>query len=145
MHFIEEKNVWISIRILLKFGPKCPIDNIPALVQIMTWRQSGDRSLWKPMMVRLLTHICVTWPQWVNAHVTSLWCCQCSNVGSYDIGSYGLGPLFTKRTFVLPQDPVKFRSREFGFRLFQSLWNLTGTSPAALQMWLLDFRAMWLS
>ena len=32
------ENVWISIKISLKFVPKGPINNIPALVQIMAWR-----------------------------------------------------------------------------------------------------------
>ena len=54
------------IRITLKFVPKGPIDNNPALVQIMAWRRPGDKPLSEPKMVRLLTHICVTWPQWVN-------------------------------------------------------------------------------
>ena len=48
--FLNE-NVWIPIKISLKFVPKGPINNIPALV---------------PVMVRLLTHICVTRPQWVK-------------------------------------------------------------------------------
>ena len=39
---------------------------IPALVQIMAWRRSGDKPLSEPMMISLLTHICVTRPQWVN-------------------------------------------------------------------------------
>ena len=63
--FINE-NVWISIKISLKFVPRCPIDNIPALLQIMAWRRSGDKPLSEPMMVSLPTHICVTRPQWVN-------------------------------------------------------------------------------
>ena len=50
----------------LKFVPKCPINNIPALVQIMAWRRPGDKPLSEPVMVSLLTHICVTRPQWVN-------------------------------------------------------------------------------
>ena len=57
--FLNE-NVWISIKISLKFVPKGPINNIPALVQIMVWRRSGDKPLSEPMMVSLLTHICVT-------------------------------------------------------------------------------------
>ena len=65
----ENENEWISLRISLKFVPKVPINNIPALVQIMAWRRPGDGSLSEPMMVSLLTHICVTRPQWVN----SLW------------------------------------------------------------------------
>ena len=59
------KNVRISIEISLKFVPKGPINNIPALVQIVAWRRSGDKPLSEPMMVSLLTHICVTRPQWV--------------------------------------------------------------------------------
>ena len=37
--FLNE-NVWISINILRKFVTKGPIINIPALVQIMAWRQA---------------------------------------------------------------------------------------------------------
>ena len=40
---------------------------IPSLVQIMAWRRPGDKPLSEPMMVSLLTHICVTGPQWVNS------------------------------------------------------------------------------
>ena len=61
------ENVWISIKISLKFVPKCPINNIPALVQIMAWRRSGDKPLSEPMMVNFPTHICVTRLQWVNS------------------------------------------------------------------------------
>ena len=39
------------------------INNISALVQIMACRQPGDKPLSQPMMVKLLTHICVTQPQ----------------------------------------------------------------------------------
>ena len=60
------KNEWISLKISLKFVPKVPINNIPALVQIMAWRRPGDKPLSKPMIVSLLTHICVTRPQWVK-------------------------------------------------------------------------------
>ena len=63
--FLNE-NVWIPIEISLKFVPKDPIDNILALVQIMAWRRPGDKPLSEPMMDSLLTHICVTRPQWVN-------------------------------------------------------------------------------
>ena len=60
------KNVWIPIKLSLKFVSKGPINNIPALVQIMAWRQPGDKPLSEPMVVRLPTHICLTGPQWVN-------------------------------------------------------------------------------
>ena len=60
------ENVWISIKISLKFVSKGPINNIPALVQIMAWRRPGNKPLSEPVMVSLLTHISVTRPQWVN-------------------------------------------------------------------------------
>ena len=65
-HIILNENVWTSIKISLKFVPTDPIDNIPSLVNIMDCRQSGDKPLSDPMMVRLPTHICVSRPQWVN-------------------------------------------------------------------------------
>ena len=61
-------NVWIPIMISLKFVPKYPIINIPALVQIMAWRRSGDKPLSDSMMTNLLMHICVTRLQWVNTN-----------------------------------------------------------------------------
>ena len=64
--FLDE-NVWIPIKISLKFVPKGPINNIPALVQIMAWRRPGDKPLSKPMMVSLPTHICVVRPQWIKS------------------------------------------------------------------------------
>ena len=64
--FLNE-NIRISIKISPKFVPKGPINNIPALVQIMAWRRSGGKPLSEPMVVSLLTHICVTRPQWVNS------------------------------------------------------------------------------
>ena len=67
-------NICISIKISLKFVPKGPIDNIPALVQIMAWRRPGDKLLSEPMMVILPTHICVTRPQWFkNASCRKWW------------------------------------------------------------------------
>ena len=48
--FVNE-NVGISIEFSLKFVPKVPINNIPALVQIMAWRRQGDKPLSEPMMV----------------------------------------------------------------------------------------------
>ena len=65
--FLNE-NVWISIKISLKFVPKGPINNIPALVQIMAWRRPGDKPISEPMMVNLPTHICVSRSQWVKLH-----------------------------------------------------------------------------
>ena len=64
--FLKE-NVRISMKTSLKFVPKIPIDNIPALFQIMAWRRPGDKPLSEAMMVSLLTHICVARPQWVKS------------------------------------------------------------------------------
>ena len=64
--FLNE-NAWLPIKISLKFVPQGPINNIPALVQIMVWCRPGDKPLSGPMLVRLPTHICVTLPQWVKS------------------------------------------------------------------------------
>ena len=63
--FLNE-NIWILIKISLKFVSKGPINNISALVYIMAWRRPGDKPFFEPKMVRLPTHICVTRPQCVN-------------------------------------------------------------------------------
>ena len=64
--FFFYKNVWISIKISLKFVSKGLINNIAALVEIMVWSRPGDKPLSEPMMVSLPTHICVTRPQWAK-------------------------------------------------------------------------------
>ena len=65
--FFLNENVIISVKISLKFVPEGPINNIPALVQIMAWRRPpSDKPLSEPMLDSLLTHICVTRPQWVK-------------------------------------------------------------------------------
>ena len=65
------ENVWISIKILLKFVLKSPINNVPELVQIKAWHRPGDKPLSEPMMVDLLVHVCVTLPQWVKKKCNS--------------------------------------------------------------------------
>ena len=47
---ILNENCCISMKIPKKFVPQGPINNIPALVQIMAWRRSGDEPLPEPMM-----------------------------------------------------------------------------------------------
>ena len=64
---------WMGMfKFRLRFVPKGPIDNIPALVQIIAWHWPCDKPLSEPMMVSLLTHICVTRPWRVNV---KSWCC----------------------------------------------------------------------
>ena len=57
--FLNE-NIRISTKNSLKFVPKGLINNIPVLVLIMAWRRRGDKAVSEPMLVRSLTHICVT-------------------------------------------------------------------------------------
>ena len=64
--FIE--NCCILIKFSLKYVRKGPIDNNRALVQIMAWRRSGDKPVSEAIMISLPTHICVTWPQWVETN-----------------------------------------------------------------------------
>ena len=88
--FLNE-NLWIFIEISLIFVPKGLINNITALVQIMAWRQPGDKPLSEPMMVRLPTHICVTRPQWVNA---AEWCIYLSTSKAIIGIGNGLSPVW---------------------------------------------------
>ena len=47
--FLNEK-FSISIQISLKFVSRGPIDNKPALVQVMAWRRTGNKPLPKPTL-----------------------------------------------------------------------------------------------
>ena len=60
------ENIWISIKISLKFVTKGQLNNIPALVTIMAWRRLGDKPLSETKIASFSTHICVTWHKWVN-------------------------------------------------------------------------------
>ena len=62
--FINE-GILILTKISLKFVPKGPINNLPALVQIMAWCQPEDEPLSEPMMAHLLMHMFITQPQCV--------------------------------------------------------------------------------
>ena len=49
--FLNE-NDRIPIQISLKFVPRSPIDNTPALVQLMAGRLTGDKPLPEPMLTQ---------------------------------------------------------------------------------------------
>ena len=49
--FLNE-NDRISIQTSLKFIPRSPIDNNPALVQVMAWRRIGDKPLPELMLTQ---------------------------------------------------------------------------------------------
>ena len=48
--FKDEKFFFISMQMSNKFVTKGLIDNIPALVQIMAWRGTGDKPLFEQML-----------------------------------------------------------------------------------------------
>ena len=49
--FLTE-NDRIPIRISLKFVPRSPIDNKPALGQVVAWCRRGDKPLPEPMLIQ---------------------------------------------------------------------------------------------
>ena len=77
-HIFLNENIRISIQFSLKFVPKGPIDNIPALVQIMAWHRIGAKPLSEPM------HICGTRGRWVKGWTVSNSIINC-NLIEYDI------------------------------------------------------------
>ena len=80
--FLNE-TVWVSLKISQKCVCKVWINNSTALLQIMAWCRPGDKLLSEPMMVSLLTHKHVTWPQWVKKLITvsyEKWCITSSHV-----------------------------------------------------------------
>ena len=46
------ENDRIPMQISLKYVLRSPIDNKPALVQVMSWRRTGDKQLPGPMMTQ---------------------------------------------------------------------------------------------
>ena len=105
------ENVWILIKISLKFVPKGPINKIPA----------GDKPLSEPMMVSLLTHICVTQPQWVkkktlqhyiSGHIDGLVKdCSISSALAMEILQFCTKPLICKGWFWLSRTKAKSHRR----------------------------------
>ena len=96
--------VWIWIRISLKFVPKFPVDNTPALVQITAWHLLGAKPLSEPIMV-LLMHICIVRPQWINCALPRLtvplnylYLCSKINWWRGDIGKLEQNPIKRVKT-----------------------------------------------
>ena len=87
-------NIWISIKISLKFVPNGPINTIPALAQKMAWCWPGDKSLSEPRLVSLLKPICFTRPQWVilwNIRLTMAERVSCSLYTTVLLNWYNFG------------------------------------------------------
>ena len=145
--FLNE-NAWITITISLKFIPKGPISNIPALVQIMAWHRPSDKPLSEPMMFNLPTHICVTRPQWVNglpADVSE----KPNNAlttrmhGDYrpSIDRFFVG--FNAMCYaILRNNPIYIETRNCSFSTVQVLFNkCSGLRPSdTLSSWWLGWR-----
>ena len=67
--FLDE-NDRIPIRFFpLKFVPRSPIDNTPALVQVMAWCLTGDRPLPEPMLTQFtdayMRHLGGRWVKYI--------------------------------------------------------------------------------
>ena len=61
------ENDRISIKISLKFVPRSPIDNKPALFQVMALRRIGDKPLPDQWLPGSPTHMCGTRGRWINS------------------------------------------------------------------------------
>ena len=110
--FMNEK-FCILIPNSLKFVPKCPIDNMSALVQVMAWHQIGNKPLPEPMLIQFTDAYMRHLGRWVK-RINS----NCKII----------------------HHSCKFV--RFRFRLFQSLWDLTGNSAAVLPRCLSNFRVI---
>ena len=71
-YILMNEKARISIKMSLKFGPNGTINDILALVQFEARRRPGYKPLSEPMMVSLLTHLCVTRSQWAKNFMLSL-------------------------------------------------------------------------
>ena len=77
---LKDRGASLSL-VINDFVLKCQINNIHALIKIMDWRRPGDKPWFEPMIVRLLTHICVSRPQRLNHEInTALWRHRCYKI-----------------------------------------------------------------
>ena len=129
MQFVARRLVFI---LWLKFHrclfPKFSIDNKSALVQVMAWHHAGDKPLPEPMMTGFYE---ATWCDATSRHLATMSC---------NIKIQGLYSLSGKTSY--HKISWSLEAARFGSKLFQSLWNLAGTSAALLPRCLSNFRAM---
>ena len=62
---------------VVKFVPRCPIDNKSTLIQVMAWRQTGYKPLPEPMLTHFTDKYMLHWGRWVkNLKLVDifLWC-----------------------------------------------------------------------
>ena len=74
MYFPE----WKCINFDLDFTEVCAYGSNQqySSIGLTAWCRPGDKPLYEPMMISILTHMCVTWTHWVNikALLNSIWC-----------------------------------------------------------------------
>ena len=76
----------------MRFVPKGQTNNIMALVQIMVWCRTDEKSLSGPLTIILVTHICVIRSQWVDActKINANLIFECHKVLVYAFSAYGI-------------------------------------------------------
>ena len=77
-YICSNENVWISIKISLKF---IPINSVLVLVQIMTWHRTGDNPLLEPITASFaegyvrysasMSLMCITLDMYSSSHISS--------------------------------------------------------------------------
>ena len=149
-HFADDtlKRIFFNenlIKISLTFGPKGPIYNIQALVQIMAWRRPGDKPLYKPMMDSLPTHICITRPQWVKlgcrfTETMNKWVSHAPDTGAQ---LHDQGPISWIIFSIAIEIRWKFHSALIQFVVRRSLWNFAHGMTAVLSCHVQNFVVIW--
>ena len=136
-YILLNENVWVLIKISLKLVPTGTINNIQALIQIMTLHRPGDMPLSEPMVGLMpygnnwlthwgrVTHICVGTPTIIGSD-NGLPPEQCQAIIWTNAGILLIGPLGTNfseilieiHTFSLKKVRLKMSSVKcFSFRL----------------------------
>ena len=126
MYFVDG-NVWISIKMSLKIVRKVSINEIPTMVQLMAWRRLGGKPLSKPMMVSLLTHICVTRPPCVN--VSTFFCSQETQAKNYEVWKLSNAPKY----LVCAHHSIRYENSKISFPFNFFLWH---TFTFSLYVWM---------
>ena len=123
--FLNE-NVEISINIF----PNGPINNNPALAQIMAWRRPGDKPLSEPMMASLQSHMGTLLETLTIDHML-LECALLQECRDEYYAVDSLNALFE----TIPETCIVEFLREAGF--FYLIWCnlLTSTSPQTFTIW----------
>ena len=112
----------------------------------MAWRRPGDKPLSEAMMVSLLTHICITRPQWVNGRAATQWPCLSLIAGlwhqwddNYQPPSLSLSPSPSLSPSGMPQWVTHWEQTkwppEYIFDLFAFDWTNTISGHPHYDIW----------